>query len=192
MEGDGQWPGRCAVVHSDALLCLDEIAQLSNSKEAGDVAYMLANGQGKSRASRDATLRRLARWKTLFLSTGEVSLADKIAEDQRGRRQTAGQAVRVIDLPSDTGRYGLFDDLHGFPSASAFAEHFLRGACDKYYGTAARAFIKAIAPKLEHIASIVKEGARQFVDDNCGDDCDGQVKRVAAPREATEFVTYTT
>ena len=24
------------------------------------------------------------------------------------------------------------------------------------------------------------EGARQFVDDNCGDDCDGQVKRVAA------------
>ena len=78
----------------------------------------------------------------MFLSTGEVSLADKIAEDQRG----------------------LFDDLQGFPSASAFAEHFLRGACDKYFGTAARAFIKAIAPKLEHIASIVKEGARQFVD----------------------------
>jgi Domain of unknown function (DUF927) len=31
-----------AVVHSDARLCLDEIAQLTNSKEAGDVAYMLA------------------------------------------------------------------------------------------------------------------------------------------------------
>jgi hypothetical protein len=94
-----------AVIHSDALLCLDEISQLSG-KEAGEVAYMLANGQGKARASRDATLRKPARWRLLFLSTGEIGLADKIAEDMRGRRQTAGQAVRVIDLPSDAGVHG--------------------------------------------------------------------------------------
>jgi putative DNA primase/helicase len=51
-----------AATHSDALLCLDEIAQLSG-KEAGEVAYMLANGQGKSRSSRDATLRKPAQWR---------------------------------------------------------------------------------------------------------------------------------
>jgi putative DNA primase/helicase len=40
-----------AAQHSDGLLCLDELAQL-DPKVAGESAYMLANGQGKSRAGR--------------------------------------------------------------------------------------------------------------------------------------------
>lgn len=168
-----------AVIHNDALLCLDEISQVS-SREAGEVAYMLANGKGKGRASRDATLRKVAQWRLLFLSTGEISLADKIAEDMRGRRQTAGQQVRVVDLPSAEGKHGLFDDLHGFESASEFADH-LRGACGKYYGVACRKFIEAIAPELDDAASSVKDEAQRFVDYNCpGDRFDGQVKRVAS------------
>lgn len=48
----------------------------------------------------------------LFLSTGEISLGDKLAED--GRRVTAGQQVRVIDLQADAGAgLGLFETLHG-------------------------------------------------------------------------------
>ena len=39
-----------ALAHCDALLCLDEMSQLP-AKEAGEVAYMLANGSGKSRAT---------------------------------------------------------------------------------------------------------------------------------------------
>src|SRR3977135_954341 len=88
-----------AAAHSDGLLCLDEISQLGG-REVGEIAYMLANGQGKARASREAALRKRQVWRLLFLSTGEIGLADKIAEDLRGRRQTAGQQVRVIDLPS--------------------------------------------------------------------------------------------
>ena len=56
---------------------------------------MLGNGLGKSRASRDASLRKPASWRLLFLSTGEISLADKMAEDARNRRQTAGQRGRL-------------------------------------------------------------------------------------------------
>jgi putative DNA primase/helicase len=168
-----------AVIHSDTLLCLDEISQLGG-KEAAEVAYMLANNQGKARLSRDASLRKPAHWRLLFLSTGEISLADKIAEDMRGRRQTAGQQVRVVDLPSDTGQHGLFDTPHEFQSAAALADH-LRGACNKYYGTAARAFIKAIAPDIDAAADAIKDSIRQFVNDHCPDaDCDGQVKRVAS------------
>ena len=37
-----------AALHCDTLLCLDEIGQI-NSREAGEVGYMLANGQGKAR-----------------------------------------------------------------------------------------------------------------------------------------------
>lgn len=167
-----------AAAHSDGLLCLDEISQLGG-REVGEIAYMLANGQGKARASREAALRKRQVWRLLFLSTGEIGLADKIAEDLRGRRQTAGQQVRVIDLPSDTGKHGLFDHLHGFKNAAVFADH-LRSACALYYGTACREFIAAIAPELDETAASAKGIAQQFVDDNCPGDCDGQVKRVAA------------
>jgi len=167
-----------ATTHSDTLLCLDEIAQLG-AREAGEAAYMLANGQGKARASRDATLRKAARWRSLFLSTGEIGLADKIAEDLRGRRQTAGQQVRVIDLPSDTGIHGIFETLHDFTDAAALANH-LRSASGKYYGTAARAFIENVAKDLDAAIAAIKARLAQFVAENCGEGADGQVKRVAS------------
>jgi putative DNA primase/helicase len=60
-----------AAQHSDALLCLDELAQL-DARVAGEAAYMLANGQGKSRAGRTGAARLRAIWRVLFASAGEV------------------------------------------------------------------------------------------------------------------------
>ena len=40
-----------AALHCDSLLVLDEISEV-NPREAGLIAYMLANGQGKARAGR--------------------------------------------------------------------------------------------------------------------------------------------
>jgi putative DNA primase/helicase len=67
-----------ALGYCDALLCLDELAQIS-ARDAGEVAYMLANGAGKSRSARDGSVRPAARWRVLFLSSGEIGLADKVA-----------------------------------------------------------------------------------------------------------------
>jgi putative DNA primase/helicase len=53
-----------AAAHSDGLLCLDEISQLGG-REVGEIAYMLANGQGKARASREAALRKRQVWRLL-------------------------------------------------------------------------------------------------------------------------------
>ena len=166
-----------ATSHNDALLCLDELAQVS-AKEAGEVAYMLANGSGRARASRDTTLRKTAKWRLLFLSSGEISLADKIAEDVRGRRVTAGQHVRVIDVPADTHVHGLFENLHGFPDAGSFARHLL-SASNEFYGVAARAFIGRIAPELEQLRQVTLECIPTFVSKNCPEGSDGQVQRVA-------------
>jgi putative DNA primase/helicase len=96
----------------------------------------------------------------------------------RGRRQTAGQAVRVIDLPADVGAYGLFETLHDFADAASFADH-LRSASSEFYGTAARAFIESIATDLDAVATLIKAADAQFVAEQCGEDADGQVKRVA-------------
>ena len=85
--------------HSDTMLCLDELSQLA-AKDAGEAAYMLANGSGKSRSSRDGSARKAAKWRLLFLSSGEIGLADKVAEDGRGRRLAAGQQIRIVDVPA--------------------------------------------------------------------------------------------
>ena len=45
-----------AAVHNDGLLCLDELGQM-DPKQAGEAAYMLANGKGKARASRTGEAR---------------------------------------------------------------------------------------------------------------------------------------
>ena len=73
-----------ALSHCDTLLCLDEMSQLA-ARDAGEVAYMLANGSGKSRSSRDGSARRAAMWRVLFLSSGEISLASR-----QGCRRTGG------------------------------------------------------------------------------------------------------
>lgn len=166
-----------ALGHSDTLLCLDELAQIAG-REAGEVAYMLANGSGKSRSARDGSARRSARWRLLFLSSGELGLSDKVAEDGRGRRTTAGQEVRIIDVPADPGSgLGLFEDIHGFPSAQAFATH-LKSAARLHYGTAARAFLRKIASDLDTVRAGVASHTRDFLARHLVKEADGQVQRV--------------
>lgn len=46
---------------------------------------MLANGQGKARANKEGNAKAIREWRLSFLSTGELTLADKIAEDGQGQ-----------------------------------------------------------------------------------------------------------
>jgi uncharacterized protein (DUF927 family) len=166
-----------AAGHCDALLCLDELAQIA-TREAGEVAYLLANGAGKSRSSRDGAARRPARWRVLFLSSGDIGLADKVMEDGR-KRVAAGQHVRIVDLVADAGvGLGLFETLHQFSSANELARH-LRKVAGTYYGTAAAAFLEAIASDLDAVRRAVAEGTADFVGRHVPDGADGQVHRVA-------------
>ena len=165
-----------AVEHNETLLCLDEIAQLS-APEAGKIAYSLANGEAKARANRGAKLQ--ARWRLLFLSSGEIGLAEKVAEHSRGTQITAGQQVRVADLPADTGSvHGLFEQLHGFSDAGSFAQHLTRTARTTY-GHAARVFIEAVTGDLAAVRDTVAQDVAAFLAKCVPSDADGQVTRVA-------------
>ena len=91
-------------------------------KEAGEIAYMLANGSGKARANKNGAARTRQEWRLLFLSAGEVGLAQHIRES--GKKSKAGQTVRLVDVSADAGQgYGLFDTLHGSASGAAFSKH---------------------------------------------------------------------
>ena len=76
--------------HCDGLLCLDELGQLDD-KAAGDAAYTLANGLGRSRLRPDASLRRVRDWQLAFLSTGEETLTDVLLQGGK----VGGQGIRL-------------------------------------------------------------------------------------------------
>lgn len=166
-----------AEAHCDGLLCLDEMGQV-HGREAGEVAYMLANGAGKSRAQRDGSARRASHWRVLFLSTGELSLADKMLEV--GQRARAGQETRLVDVPADAGAgLGLFEDLHGAASAENFARH-LCDASTRFYGVAVREYLEKVTTNPSQLMESLFRARKQWVAAYCPQDGDGQVQRVAS------------
>ncbi len=129
-------------MHSDNLLLLDEMGQV-DAREAGEMSYLLANGLGKVRAARSGLAKPALRFRVLFLSTGEIGLADKNAEAGKGTK--AGMEVRLADLPSDAGAgLGAFEDLHDHENADAFSRA-LREQTGRFYGALLRAFLAILA-----------------------------------------------
>jgi putative DNA primase/helicase len=144
-----------AAQHSDALLVLDELAQL-DARVAGEAAYLLANGQGKSRAGRTGAARPRQTWRVLFASAGEVGLSDHMAE--AGKRPRAGQELRLIDLGADAGAgCGLFDAVPGeFETAADFARHLERAA-DLHHGAAGRDWLQWLVANTAGLGQRLRE-----------------------------------
>ena len=165
-----------ALAHNDNLLCLDELKEL-DPREAGGVAYMLANGAGKRRGQPYGGTRPRLTWRLLFLSTGETSLDHHIAE--AGQRIHAGQEVRLVDVPADAGaNLGLFEHLHGLGTGQAFADQ-LREYTRQHYGHAGRAFVTLLAQDREGHKAQGRECMAAFVEREVPAEATGQVARVA-------------
>ena len=165
-----------ASLHSDLMLILDELGQLE-PKDAGKIAYMLANGQGKGRSTRDGSPRAVATWRLLFLSSGEISLGDLVT--QSGGKIRAGQEVRVIDLPADAGAgMGLLEHVPDGLTPGAFADH-LKQAAATHYGHALTAFVTELVKDRERLTQYLREGRDTLASELCAGIEDGQIRRVA-------------
>jgi putative DNA primase/helicase len=140
-----------ATAFNHLCLPLDEIHQ-ADAKDVGNIAYMLANGQGKARMKKDLTNRKPKTWQLIVLSSGEVSLGNYMA--QAGITQKGGQEVRLPDVPAmpTDAKYGCFETIHELEadrSASAvelgaqFASA-LEAAVKEHHGTALDAFLSRL------------------------------------------------
>ncbi|MGY6410048.1 MAG: DUF927 domain-containing protein [Alkalilacustris sp.] len=168
-----------AVTANGTLLALDELGEISG-REAGAAVYTLGNGQGKARANRSGAARAAARWRVAVLSSGEITLADKVAE--AGGKAQAGQAVRLLDVAADGRAHGAFDDLHGAADGAAFADR-LREATATHYGTAGPAFVAAFAANREAATAQVRAamaGFREMAAERFGLSGEGQTARATA------------
>jgi putative DNA primase/helicase len=166
-----------ALAHNDNLLCLDELREL-DPREAGGVAYMLANGAGKRRGQPYGGVRPRLTWRLLFLSSGEMSLEHHMADI--GKRTYAGQDVRLADVPADAGQgMGLFEELHGMARPQQCADT-LRRAVHEHYGHAGRAFLTALVGDLAGNLATLTTVRTAFVETQVPAGASGQVSRVAA------------
>lgn len=166
-----------ALRHCDAPLYLDEIAQVE-PRVAGETAYMLANGEGKNRAGKDGGIRAKARWRLLFLSAGEVGLAQHMGE--AGKQAKAGQELRLAEIPADAGAgFGVFENLHGSANGSEFAKALDR-AISRHYGAAWLAFIQRLAVDRDALGDELRAACKSFESKLLTDAAAGQARRVAS------------
>ncbi|RDD94930.1 DUF927 domain-containing protein [Acidovorax sp. BoFeN1] len=166
-----------AAQHCDSLLILDELAQVEG-KVAGECAYMLANERSKGRATRNASPRARLSWRLLFLSAGELGLADHMAEG--GKRARAGQEARMADIPADAGKgLGAFENLHDFAGGAAFSSHLTRQA-QACHGAPGRAFIEWACANAEGLGKRLRTAVQALARDWVPQGASGQVERVGA------------
>jgi len=140
------------------LLPLDEIAEIS-ARDLNIAVYMLSNGTGKNRMKKDATLADTARWRVSVISSGEISIAEKLREARVDAM--AGHEVRLIDVEADARLYGAFDELHGASEGGGFANSILR-ASHSHYGSVGAEFVEHLvqalaAGRAESIQALIRK-----------------------------------
>lgn len=162
-----------AALFNDSLLALDEISEC-DPRDVGEVVYMLGNGRGKQRASRNGSARTVHRWRTSVISTGERSIATSMLD--AGQRIKAGQAVRLLDITAQR-TYGAWDHLHQHQNGPAFSDA-LKRAANANYGTAGRAFLEKLTRDTSDMTARLEAIKAELLGNTTSGD--GQPARAAA------------
>lgn len=152
-----------AASRNDTMLSLDEIKR-ANPKDIQEMAYSLANGQGKGTMTREREGRAKLSWRLLTLSSGERSLSEHAAI--AGNPAHAGAELRMVDVNAGTRAHGAFDDCHGLDGASF--HRAMTGAVGDHYGHLGPAFVEKLTAGND-CAGLLEDFARvraRFVADN--------------------------
>lgn len=161
---------------NDLTLCMDELGQ-APSKDVGEITYMISNGRGKSRANKDGSARAVKEWRCVVLSSGEITLPDKIQEG--GQKYKAGQEVRFLDIPADPGKgMGVFECLHNYSSPKDFAVA-IQKACAENYGEPGRVFVSTLVEKLPSKLAEIREDYKKCTTIFAKPNVSSQIQRVS-------------
>lgn len=127
-----------AELHKDTVFLIDELHS-ADPKTIQSVIYLLANEKGKQRLEKNGDPRKVKNWRTIFQFTGESSIASYVKS--AGLNLKAGAELRCLDIPANTGRFGIFEDLHGYSRGDKLSDA-IKVACKQNYGHAGPAFVK--------------------------------------------------
>ncbi|MBS7798633.1 DUF927 domain-containing protein [Enterobacter roggenkampii] len=120
---------------SGLVACIDEMGAYSDRKFSS-LLYNMTSGRSKNRLDKSLTGRKPVLWKTFILSSGEMSIPEKLAS--RNEQLQGGQEHRAISLnilPEDAAKEG---EPVGEVRRRA---DILKAELAEQYGTAGKAFI---------------------------------------------------
>lgn len=142
-----------AEAHSDLPLILDELGAGAH-RDLAPLVYQLAGGQGKTAMSADRQLKAPRAWRTVVVSTGEVSIEGRLAEHGPVK---GGLLHRALDVE-------VADIAAHLPEGerAGFVER-LKRACAEHYGTAGPAMLEAILKTYPN-AQAARAAVREHLD----------------------------
>lgn len=159
--------------HNDCTLILDELGQM-DAGDAGNAAYMLADGMGKTRGKGAGGLRPKPTWRLLFLSSGELTLAQHM--ETVGKKMKGGQEVRLIPIPTEVKEGSALETFHEFATGhelSGFVQH----NAAKCYGTTGRAWLEYLVDHTHGLSAALRERMDAIEAQIVPAGASGQVKR---------------
>lgn len=165
-----------AFTHNDGLLVLDEIGEIPNPKDLGNIVYMLINGSGKGRMNKSLALRETARWRLVFLSSGEKTLSELMTEV--GQQAKLGQEIRLINIDIDQSEHGIFDQID-FSENAAQQALLLNSNIKKYYGVAGIFWLKYLTSDKAKITERANILLQEYAQALIGINKQGHIIRVA-------------
>ena len=165
-----------AYMHNDGFLVLDEIGEINNPKELGNIVYMLANGMGKGRMTKQITAKPMHQWKVIFLSSGEKSLKDIMQE--QGQKTKLGQEIRLADIDIDQSEHGIFDCID-FAEDGAKQSIELAKRLNQSYGVAGIAWLEYITSHKDQAIKQAEQLLDQYREALAAHHTQGHIVRVA-------------
>ena len=176
-----------AAEHSDSLLILDEIKE-AEPLTIGKTVYQLGNQKGKSRATdTGAATRKQHEWRLVWLSNGEKTLKNLLAE--AGKTIDAGMEMRMLHINADLNKTkeeretkGVYQDLHGFAHGEKLSDH-IKLEVAKNYGHAFREFVTKLTAlddkERQKLIQSLRRKIETFKHKNLSDKASGQARRAA-------------
>ena len=159
--------------HNDCTLILDELGQM-DAGDAGNAAYMLADGMGKTRGKGAGGLRPKPTWRLLFLSSGELTLAQHM--ETVGKKMKGGQEVRLIPIPTEVKEGSALETFHEFASGHELSS-FVQHNAARCYGTVGRAWLEYLVTYTEGLGAALRERMDAIEAQIVPAGASGQVKR---------------
>lgn len=159
--------------HNDCTLILDELGQM-DAGDAGNAAYMLADGMGKTRGKGAGGLRPKPTWRLLFLSSGELTLAQHM--ETVGKKMKGGQEVRLIPIPTEVKEGSALETFHEFATGHELSGYVQHNAA-RCYGTVGRAWLEYLVDHTHGLSAALRERMDAIEAQIVPAGASGQVKR---------------
>ena len=155
--------------HDGTVLILDELG-VADPKTVSNCVYALSNGQGKARLTQDSTSKDVRKWNLFYMSNGECTIEEKLAEARLTIR--AGQETRLLNIPIRD-----HETCHEYTSNYAMAKA-IEPLSQTYYGTPLDAFLTELVKLTPVDFEQLAEQKNQWLADTIPDELqNSQVRR---------------